>query len=324
MAHRRVEEQIEALRQLADAGPSPAAVAALRKALADRTGLIVAKAAKVAAALQAHELVPDLVRAFNRLLEKPVERDPQCWGKNAIVKTLTEFDHCESAVFLRGSRHVQMEAVWGGQEDTASTLRGICVLGLASCTDLRREEILRCLVDRLTDPAYTVRVEAVRAVAQMAGDEAALLLRLKARAGDEEPRVTGQVFDCLLQVEGEPAVEFVAELMQAGTQDVASEAALALGSSRLESALPALEGAWSSTHDADLRLAVLRGLSASRQERAFAFLFDLVKKGRAHDAALAIEALTLHRESEDIRRRIEAVANEAGPEILEIYRKAFR
>src|SRR5882724_8262533 len=111
MAHRRVDEQIEALRQLADAGPSPAAIAALRKGLEDRTGLVAAKAAKLAAEMQMRELVQDLLRAFDRLLEKPVERDPQCWGKNAIAKALTDFDHRESAVFLRGSRHVQMEPV---------------------------------------------------------------------------------------------------------------------------------------------------------------------------------------------------------------------
>ena len=64
MAHRRVEEQIEALRQLADAGPNPATVAALRKALGDRVGLVAATAAKLAAELQIRDLVPDLLRAF--------------------------------------------------------------------------------------------------------------------------------------------------------------------------------------------------------------------------------------------------------------------
>jgi hypothetical protein len=179
-------------------------------------------------------------------------------------------------------------------------------------------------VDRITEPAYTVRVEAARAIAQMDGDEAALLLRLKARAGDPEPRVTGQVFDCLLAVEGEHAVEFVSGFMAPEHGDLGAEAALALGSSRLAGALSALENAWAATHDPDLRLAVLRGLSASRQERALAFLFDLMKKGRARDAALAIEALTLHRHSEEIRRQVDAAAHDGGPEIVDMYRKAFR
>src|SRR5439155_19922581 len=99
---------------------------------------------------------------------------------------------------------------------------------------------------------------------------------------------------------------------------------LALRTSRLAGGLMALESAWAATHDPDLRLAVLRGLSASRQEKAFAFLLDLVKKGRARDAALALEALALHRDSEEIRRQVEAAANEGGLEIAEIYRKVFR
>src|SRR5436305_15323089 len=136
-----------------------------------------------------HEVGPELVAAVDRLFEKPTERDPQCWGKNAIAKALMELGYRQSAPYLRGARHVEMEPVWGGPEDTASTLRGVCTLGLVTCQDARRESILRVLVDGVTDPKLTVRVEAVRAVAEMGGDEGPLLLRLKARAGDKEPPV---------------------------------------------------------------------------------------------------------------------------------------
>src|SRR5262249_33377225 len=114
MARRRVEEEVERLNCLREDGPGPATTAALRKALADRVGLVAAKAAKIAAELRVQELIPDLVSAFERFFEKPVERDPQCWGKNAIAKALTELDYRQSAPFLRGARHVQMEPVWGG------------------------------------------------------------------------------------------------------------------------------------------------------------------------------------------------------------------
>src|SRR5262245_13363265 len=134
MAHGRVEQQLEAMRRLSEDGPSPEAAAAVRKALRDRVGMVVGKAAQTAAQLQFMELLPDLITAFDRLFEDPVQRDPQCWGKNGIAKALAALQYRESAPFVRGSRHVQMEPVWGGQEDTASNLRGICVLGLASCT----------------------------------------------------------------------------------------------------------------------------------------------------------------------------------------------
>ena len=74
--------------------------AAVRKGLLDRVGLVVAKAAKVAAEVQMREVLPELVAAFERLFEKPAERDPQCWGKNAIAKALMELDYRQSAVFL--------------------------------------------------------------------------------------------------------------------------------------------------------------------------------------------------------------------------------
>src|SRR5579863_862264 len=144
MAVRDVEAEVAKLAALAGAPPAEA-VPALRKALPDRVNLVVAKAAKIAAQRQERELIPDLLRAFDRLFEKPVERDPQCWGKNAIAKALVDLEHRESAAYLRGVRHIQMEPVWGGQEDTASTLRGTCLLALVSCTDIAPEKTQHAL-----------------------------------------------------------------------------------------------------------------------------------------------------------------------------------
>src|ERR1051326_1716583 len=100
---RKIEQEIERLNLLREAQPEVAR-AALRRALADRVNLMVAKAAKVAAELQFRDLIPDLLRAFDRLLDDAVERDPQCWGKNALAKALTDLDHRESAIFLRGAQ----------------------------------------------------------------------------------------------------------------------------------------------------------------------------------------------------------------------------
>jgi HEAT repeat protein len=292
VANRKVEEQIEQLSCVRDDGPGPAANAALRKALNDRVGLVVAKAAKVALALDARELLPDLAAAFERMFEDPVKRDPQCWAKNAIAQALTQMDYRDSAAYLRGARHIQMEPVWAGQEDTATTLRGICLLGLAACgSDLRRETVFRVLVDGLADKGSNVRAEAVRAVAQMGGDEAPLLLRLKARMGDSELPVVGQVFDCLLQIEGLAAIPFLAEFLNGSSDDVASEAALALGACRLPEAVEALTTTWQKTHNPDLKYAIARALATSRQERAREFLADVAENGRMADVKIAKESL---------------------------------
>ncbi len=291
MANRRIEEQLEALSGLR--GSSAAAAApALRKALADRVNLVAAKAAKIATELPAPEVVPELLRAFDRLFEDPVKRDPQCWGKNAIARALKDLGHRESGAFLRGAAHVQMEPVWGGQEDTAGPLRGICLLALPACPDMAREQVLRHMIDALTEPSPTVRADAARALAEMQGDDCALLLRLKARAGDVEAAVTGQVLEALLGLERRAALPFVRQFLAAGDQ-VAEEAALALGGSRQSDAVDVLLESWPDARGAEYRQALLRALSISRHDRAIEFLKGLVADGRPQDAADARAALEL-------------------------------
>jgi len=294
MPTRNIEAQLEQLSRLRG-GPPSGALAPVRKALTDRVNLVVAKAATIAGAMLIHDVVPDLIHAFERLMEDPGKRDPQCWGKNAIAQALKELDHRESAVFLRGARHVQMEPVWGGQEDTAGTLRGICLLALVACADLKREEILRHLVNALTEASPVVRVDAARAMAQMGGEEGALLLRLKARMGDREPSVTGQALEGLLAVERKEALPFVAEFLSPMGGEIAEEAALALGGSRMAAAVELLRDVWARSRHPEFRGVLLRALCISRDEQALAFLEDLLKNGREPDAADARAALSLLR-----------------------------
>src|SRR6516165_2088112 len=129
MASRRIEEYLEALGQLRSASAADA-VAALRRGLSDRSNVVVAKAAKVAGELDARDVIPEMLAAFDRLFDDAVKRDSQCWGKTAIARTLRGMDHSDGTPFLRGARWVQMEAVWGGQADTAAALRGVCLLAL--------------------------------------------------------------------------------------------------------------------------------------------------------------------------------------------------
>jgi HEAT repeat protein len=291
VANRRIEEQLEALGRLRGVSPADAAPA-LRKALADRVNLVAAKAANIAADLPAPELVPDLLRAFDRLFEDHVKRDPQCWGKNAIARALKDLGHRESPAFLRGAVHIQLEPVWRGQEDTAGPLRGICLLALPACADLAREQVLRHLVDALTEPSATVRADAARALAEMGGDESARLLRLKARSGDAEPAVTGQVLESLIALERRAALPFVRQFLAAADQ-VAEEAALALGGSRQSDAVDVLLEAWPTARGAEYRQALLRALSISRHDRVIEFLHHLAAEGRPQDAADAKAALAL-------------------------------
>jgi HEAT repeat protein len=320
MALRNVEDELDRLSKLRDAD-SAEAVPALRKALSDRVNVVVAKAAKIAGEKQFRELIPDLLRAFDRLLENAAERDPQCWGKNAIAAALKNLDHAESATFLRGIRHVQMEASFGRPVDTAETLRGTCLLALVACTDLERDDALRCFVDALTEKSQTIRAEAVRALRQMEGIEAALVLRLKARIGDEEPQIAGQVFDALLEIEDEGAIPLVAEYLDMPNGVLREEAALALGSCRLPRACRILQEGYARTRDPQFREVLLRAISLTRQQPAINWLLGLVRTARKRDAVDALHALALHKGSEEIRRDVQSAVR--GRELDEEYRKLF-
>lgn len=305
----RVEQQLEQLRAL---DPTEAAIAPLRKALRDRVNVVAAKAAAISAEFQLRALMPDLLHAFERLFDKPLQNDPQCWGKNAIAKALKDLGHAESAVFLRGMRHIQMEPVWGGEADTAATLRGTCVLALVQCSDITREETMLHLIDALAEGDPGVRRDAALAIEQMAGHEAVWLLRLKARFADK-PEVTGQVFESLLRLEGKSSVPFVAGFLDGMNEEVAEEAALALGASRLPQALEMLQETWKKSKNEAIAPVLLRAISVSRSDDAFEFLLAIVREGRPSEREDALRALEIHRDSEDIRRRTEeALARMTG------------
>jgi len=319
---RKIEQEMEQLGLLRE-GPHDAAVVALRKALKDRVNLMVAKAAKTIAVMELRVLAPEMLQAYGRLFEDGAKCDPQCWGKNALAIALRDLGHTDSSTFLRGAKWVQMEPTYGGSVDTAITLRGICLLALLGCTDLRRGDLLRALVDAFNDEAAPVRVEVARALERMEGDEGALLLRLKARFGDAEPQVIGQVFDSLLKLELERALAFVGGFMRIETA-VREEAALALGSSRLPGAVDLLQEAWKTAKDPGFRQAILRAFGISRQERAIQTLLEVVRTGRAQDAECALEALAIDQGSPEIRRQAYEAATESGPSILALFSQYFR
>jgi HEAT repeat protein len=325
MPSRKIEEQVEALSLLRSSGASPESEAALRKALRERVNVVVAKAATIIAEFQLRALIPDLSKAFERLFESAAQVDPQCWGKTAIAKALKDLGHAESATFRRGLRHIQMEPVWGGEEDTATALRSTCTLALVQCTDISRLELLTDLVDKLTEGAAPVRMDAARALEQLEGHEPALLLRLKARTGDSDPAVTGQVLESLLRLEEERAVTFVAEFLEFADDEVREQAALALGVSRLSSAITLLKDHWTKWRATRPEPVLLRAISASRHDSAIEFLLEIIRDGREREALEALQALQFHLDSKDICARAEkAVEIRGGVALREHFAQNFR
>ena len=322
MAGKKFQQELAALEELRRAGDSPATAAALAKALRNRSNFLVAKAAQIVCQLGLQALIPDLVTALDRHHTDPVKSDPQCWAKHAIVQALGELGHLESTVYLRGLRHVQMEPVWGGQEDSAGRLRAASALALVACRDLSDGKLLGYLVEALVDADKTVRVETARAISRMNRPEAALLLRLRALTGDAEPEVTGACFSGVLAIEGEEAIAFVSRFLEAG-DDTSAEAAMALGTMRHAQAFPPLEQRWRKRHDAGFGAILLTAMALSRQPRAQELLLGLVESDSV-EAAAALEALAAAQPSEEVLAQIAAAVERGGNDAVRaLFEKKF-
>jgi HEAT repeat protein len=298
--------RVAALRELCTASDAPAAVEPLRKALTDRNNYYVAKAAALAAELGLSALIPDLLAAFDRFLVNPAKTDPRCWAKTAIAQALQGLGHADPAVFLRGLVHVQLEPVWGGQEDTGVPLRGACAVALVQ-TDLDDFEILERLVDMLADPAPPVRIDAVRAIAQFSHREAQLLLRLKALDGDPDSAVVGECLAGLLELAPNASLGFVARFMAHRSEAIRAEAIAALGHGQDPHGVTLLVDAWKASQDTGARQAIVASLGTSRHDSACDFLLCLLENGDDDEAQCAIKALAKGRFRDRCRARMSAI-----------------
>jgi hypothetical protein len=315
MPKKQFEEQLEALDRLREAGASPATTEALRKALGNRGNYFVAKAARVVADLSLTSLIPDFLTALDRFFVDPGKSDPQCWAKNAIVQALADLGHGESATYLRGLRHVQLEPSWGGATDSAAPLRARCTLALVQCRDIGDTQLLSHLIDLLVDPDKTVRVEAARAIGRIDRPESALLLRLRALTGDREPEVLGACFSALLGIDGAPGILFVARFLDRAEEE-AGEAALALGLTHDAEAFKILRAQWERKHGALL----LTAIALTNLPEALDFLIDQVTP----DSLSALEALASARQTPEIRTRIEAaIKSTANSRLFAEFEKRF-
>jgi HEAT repeat protein len=299
---RRFEEQLAALDGLRHQ-PSEARVEPLRKALGDRNNFVVAKAADLTREFKLQDLTPDLLKAFDHFFENPEKSDPQCWAKNAISRTLAALELQDLEVFLRGMRHIQLEAVWGGRSDTAGTLRATCALALVQCRRLTNDELLAHLIDLFPDTDKTVRAEVARAIEQVGSPSASLLLRLRATLAHDEPEVLGACYSGILHLEGISAIPWVSRFLSTG-DDAAGEAALALAGTHSPQALDTLQKSLDTAADPWFRSVLLSAIALTRQDAAMEFLLDLVKS-ESLDAERAIEAIVRSIPSEQVVHRLE-------------------
>ena len=322
MAQRGFDEQMAVLDALKGRDLDADAITLVKKSLANRNNFIVAKAARLAEDNNLADLVPDLLSAYDRFFTNAEKSDPQCWAKNALSRALSHLECRDKDVFLRGLRHHQMEPTWGGRSDSAGTLRANCAHALIACNGLDNQELLVVLLDTLVDEDKTVRVETVRALAQL-GEIAVPVLRLKAMIltkSPEEPEVLGQCFAALLAIERDAAIPFVARFLDAG-DDPAGEAAFALAETRSPAALAALLARQNSVVDEWFSGVLFSAIALTRLPEATDFLIGIIER-EEREAPRAIEALGRAATSDELRARlVSAVESTGSPRLLNALRE---
>jgi hypothetical protein len=276
-------------------------------ALAHRSNLVVAAAARAAAAHALVELLPALLAAWERLFDEAARRDPRCEGKLALAQALSALGHASPATWLRGVRHVQPEPVWGGAEDTAGRLRVRCAEALAGSG-----EAWPVLADLLADPLPTVRAGTAQVLAQLGGERAELLLRLRLRIGEpERGELVGDYASALVAAAGERALPVVAELLAGHDPAGADAAALALGEHRGAAALPYLEAAWRQPLFAGDRATLLAAIAQLRCAGAAALLLEVLADATPEQARAALAGRRLHRDRPEVVAGVERILAES-------------
>jgi hypothetical protein len=322
----RLETKLSALFELREADAATR-VAGLQRALHDRSNYLVAKAAELAAESSHDELIPDMLAVYNELFgDDAVERDQLVRAKEAIARALRTLGYRSPEPFVRGLHHVQLEPTWGaprGLEDHAGALRCACAHALVD-TDLLAGAALRELIPHLTDLIARVRVDTVRAVSQIGGDDAVLLLRLKAYAGDREPEVIGECFAAIFDREPDAAVAFIVPFLQHDDDAIKVEAAATLALARDPAALDHIGTFLHEQLSSEVRTATIVACAASPQRAVADLLLDIVAGHDGSSARSALQALSESRFRNDVRERARSAAQRSEDrQLMAAFTSAF-
>ncbi len=299
-----LDATLERLVEIRDDPEAAGAHEELRDILAGPLSHAVARAAEIVGNAQLHELEPDLVRAYERLCDNPLKRDPACRGKTALVDALQYLDASAGDLYLRAARTVQLEPVYGGKQDMAAELRGAAARGLVR---MSHPDALEVLAELLADPESNARMAAVRALASHGGAPALPLLRLKALVGDDDPEIVGDCLLALLQISPDGSLDFVERFLDG---ELAEAALLALGQSRTPAALPVLQRYWERTVDPDRSRTALLSIAMMRSDEAIDWLVARVAREPGPIARDVIRAFEIHRGDEKLVERLARTATQ--------------
>jgi len=299
-----IKEAFQKISSLRDEGYSVEAVIELKTILEKQSGMVVAKVAPLIADWYETSLVADLEQCFYRLLENGEDRDPQCWGKVAIIKALHDLLWQDSAVYISGCKTVQMEPVRGGQEDSAVSLRIASIEALMQRSVMDTTVLMQTLADLIADPSRRVRAEAVRSSIHGPAEIVGPMLRLKIRMGDEDARVLGNCFDALLaKVPSQSSVDLIDSFLFEEDAILAAEAMASLASSAFSEAIAKVTETYDEFEDEQLRRILLTSLGASPTQEALDFLYLQLQKDLP-DARWALSAVEPKLHNEEIKQSV--------------------
>lgn len=306
----RLQKALSDIRAL-DPSPVPATLDALRDALASKTCHVVAAAAAFVEAHELTALTADLAAAWPRFVADPVKRDPNCTAKLALIRALSALDAPDPDPFLGAVATVQLEPSWGPPVDTAVQLRCVALMALVG---LSHPDFPLLAAELLSDPDPHCRGAAAQCLA--AWKDAVwgqALIRLRLQSGESDPDVLTDCFEAILSLGGAAAVETVAREL-AGDDPRSAAAALALGTSRMGSALQPLQRWWAVAIRADHRRIGLIAIGLLRNDDALAFLIRVLtgREGARRDADDALEALAVYAHDPRAAIRIAEAAEEVG------------
>jgi hypothetical protein len=311
---KRLEQKLAQIAELRRGEPTPAAIQTLQSIVAKDEGAAVARAAELMVEWGLFDQQAHLAQAFKRLLAGGAEADPQCWGKVALIKALRTLGWHDPEVYLLGCRCVQLEPVWGGQEDSAPSLRALSAQALAECPGVSYDRAIDALVILLADPAWNVRAGAAQAIASQGYPQGAPLLKLKVLLGDLEPRVVGACLEGLLHLARTEALPFLRELLGHKDTAVRLEAVCALAASSLPEAVNLATSTWKTLTDPRSRKAMIAALASSHTPEALDFLLELLSKASRSEALAVLGAIGPRlREPELLERARQAIAQNPSP-----------
>jgi len=306
---KRLEQHLAQLRELKQQGPTPQTLKALETFLKE-PGPVVARVAEIVSEWGAEGLLPGLAETFERLGQNGLEDDPQCWGKVAIIKSLRALGWHNPKVFILGCQTVQMEPVFAGKEDSATSLRAFSAMALAECPGVCYDQVIDVLVTLLADSGWNIRASAAKAIVQFGYPQAAPLLKLRVLVGDPEVRVIGACLDGLLALSKEQAVAYVRTLLSHPEAAIRLEAHCALAASAVPGAIQAAIQAYSTVTDPKAKKAVLAALASSPSKEALDFLIGCI--GANREALQALNLLAPRLSDKAVVERVQQAANQTA------------